>query len=44
MRNLRPGAKIVFPGRDIVGVEDPVLVTTGDPEWLTVAPRELVVL
>ncbi|MBI2114008.1 MAG: aminopeptidase P family protein [candidate division NC10 bacterium] len=36
--------KIVFPGRGIVGVEDTVLVTTGDPEFLTVTPRELVVL
>jgi Xaa-Pro aminopeptidase len=36
--------KIVFPGRGIVGVEDTVLVTTGDPEVLTVTPRELVVL
>jgi len=25
-------------------VEDTVLVTTGDPEFLTVTPRELVVL
>jgi Xaa-Pro dipeptidase len=36
--------KIVFPLRGIVGVEDTVLVTTGDPEVLTVSPRELVVL
>ncbi|MBI2001526.1 MAG: aminopeptidase P family protein [candidate division NC10 bacterium] len=36
--------KIVFPGRGIVGVEDTVLVTTGDPEFLTVTPRALVVL
>ena len=36
--------KIVFPGRGIVGVEDTVLVTTGDPECLTFTPRELTVL
>jgi Xaa-Pro aminopeptidase len=24
--------KIVFPGRGILGVEDTILVTTGDPE------------
>lgn len=24
--------KIVFPGRGIVGVEDTILVTSGDPE------------
>ncbi len=36
--------KIVFPGRGIVGVEDTILVTTGDPEYLTVTPRELAVL
>jgi Xaa-Pro dipeptidase len=36
--------KIVFPGRGIVGVEDTILVTSGDPECLTFTPRELVVL
>ncbi len=36
--------KIVFPGRGVVGVEDTVLVTTGDPECLTFTPRDLVVL
>jgi len=36
--------KIVFPGRGIVGVEDTVLVTTGEPEFLTITPRELVTL
>jgi Xaa-Pro aminopeptidase len=36
--------KIVFPGRGIVGVEDTVRVTTGDPEYLTVTPRELAIL
>jgi Xaa-Pro dipeptidase len=36
--------KIVFPGRGIVGVEDTVLVTAGDPECLTFTPRDLVVL
>jgi len=36
--------KIVFPGRGIVGVEDTILVTTGDPEYLTFTPRELVIL
>jgi len=36
--------KIVFPGRGIVGVEDTVLVTTGDPEFLTITPRELAIL
>jgi Xaa-Pro dipeptidase len=36
--------KIVFPGRGIVGVEDTVLVTTGQPEILTVTPRELAIL
>jgi Xaa-Pro aminopeptidase len=36
--------KIVFPGRGIVGVEDTVLVTAGEPEVLTITPRELVVL
>lgn len=36
--------KIVFPGRGMVGVEDTVLVTTADPEFLTVTVRELVVL
>ncbi len=36
--------KIVFPGRGIVGVEDTVLVTTGDPEVLTITPRELAIL
>jgi Xaa-Pro dipeptidase len=36
--------KIVFPRRGVVGVEDTILVTTGDPEFLTVTPRDLVVL
>ncbi|MFI5341881.1 MAG: M24 family metallopeptidase [Candidatus Methylomirabilales bacterium] len=36
--------KIVFPGCGIVGVEDTILVTTGDPEYLTFTPRELVIL
>jgi Xaa-Pro dipeptidase len=36
--------KIVFPGRGIVGVEDTILVTSGDPEYLTFTPRELVIL
>jgi len=36
--------KIVFPGRGIVGVEDTILVTTGDPEYLTITPRELAIL
>ncbi len=36
--------KIVSPGRGIVGVEDTILVTAGDPEYLTFTPRELVVL
>lgn len=36
--------KVVFPGRGIVGVEDTVLVTTGDPEVLTITPRELAIL
>jgi Xaa-Pro dipeptidase len=36
--------KIVFPGRGIVGVEDTVLVTTGDPEVLTITPRALAIL
>jgi Xaa-Pro dipeptidase len=36
--------KIVFPGRGIVGVEDTVRVTAGDPEYLTVTPRELAIL
>jgi Xaa-Pro dipeptidase len=36
--------KIVFPGRGIVGVEDTVLVTTDEPEVLTITPRELVIL
>mgnify|MGYP001590874728 FL=1 len=36
--------KIVFPGRGIVGVEDTILVTSGDPEFLTFTHRELVVL
>ena len=36
--------KIVFPGRGIVGVEDTILVTTGDPEYLTFTPRELIIL
>jgi len=36
--------KIVFPGRGIVGVEDTILVTTGDPECLTFTPRELAIL
>ncbi len=36
--------KIVFPGRGFVGVEDTVLVTASDPEYLTFTPRELVVL
>lgn len=36
--------KIVFPDRGIVGVEDTILVTTGDPECLTFTPRELPVL
>lgn len=36
--------KIVFSGRGIVGVEDTILVTSGDPEYLTFTPRELVVL
>lgn len=36
--------KIVFPGRGIVGVEDTVLVTAGDPEFLTITPRELAIL
>lgn len=36
--------KIVFPGCGIVGVEDTILVTTGDPECLTFTPRELTIL
>lgn len=36
--------KIVFPGRGIVGVEDTILVTTGDPEYLTFTPRGLAIL
>ena len=36
--------KIVFPGYGIVGVEDTILVTTGDPEYLTFTPRELAIL
>ncbi len=36
--------KIVFPGRGVVGVEDTILVTTGDPECLTFTPRELTIL
>lgn len=36
--------KIVFPGRGIVGVEDTILVTAGDPEYLTFTPRDLVIL
>ncbi len=36
--------KIVFPGRGVVGVEDTVLVTTGDPVCLTFTPRDLVIL
>jgi len=36
--------KIVFPGRGVVGVEDTILVTTGDPEYLTITPRELAIL
>jgi Xaa-Pro aminopeptidase len=36
--------KIVFPGRGIVGVEDTILVTSGDPEYLTFTPRELTIL
>lgn len=36
--------KIVFPGRGIVGVEDTVLVTPGEPEYLTFTPRDLAVL
>ncbi|MGE5850545.1 MAG: M24 family metallopeptidase [Candidatus Methylomirabilota bacterium] len=36
--------KVVFPGRGIVGVEDTVLVTAGDPEVLTITPRELAIL
>lgn len=36
--------KIVFPGLGIVGVEDTVLVTDGDPDCLTFTPREIVVL
>ncbi len=36
--------KIVFPRRGVVGVEDTILVTTGDPEFLTVTPRDLVIL
>lgn len=36
--------KIVFPDRGIVGVEDTILVTSGDPEYLTFTPRELVIL
>lgn len=36
--------KIVFPGRGVVGVEDTVLVTAGEPECLTFTPRDLVVL
>lgn len=36
--------KIVFPGRGVVGVEDTILVTTGDPECLTFTPRDLTIL
>ncbi len=36
--------KIVFPDCGIVGVEDTILVTTRDPEYLTFTPRELVIL
>jgi Xaa-Pro aminopeptidase len=36
--------KIVFPGQGVVGVEDTVLVTTGQPEVLTLPPRQVVVL
>jgi Xaa-Pro aminopeptidase len=36
--------KIVFPSRGIVGVEDTILVTSGDAEYLTFTPRELVIL
>ena len=36
--------KIVFPGRGIVGVEDTILVTGGEPEYLTFTPRELVIV
>jgi Xaa-Pro dipeptidase len=36
--------KIVFPGLGIVGVEDTILVTGGDPECLTFTPREIVIL
>lgn len=36
--------KIVFPGLGIVGVEDTVLVTDGDPDCLTFTPREIAVL
>jgi Xaa-Pro aminopeptidase len=32
------------PGRGIVGVEDTILVTSGDPEYLTFTPRELTIL
>ncbi|MGD0264308.1 MAG: M24 family metallopeptidase [Candidatus Methylomirabilota bacterium] len=35
--------KIVFPGRGIVGVEDAILVGSGDPEYLTFTPREPVI-
>ncbi|HSC69769.1 MAG TPA: Xaa-Pro peptidase family protein [Candidatus Methylomirabilis sp.] len=36
--------KIVFPGRGIVGVEDTILITAGDPEYLTFTSREIVVI
>jgi len=36
--------KIVFPSRGMVGVEDTILVTSGDPEYLTFTPRELTIL
>ena len=36
--------KIVFPGRGIVGVEDTILVTSGEPEFLTFTPRKLTML
>jgi Xaa-Pro dipeptidase len=36
--------KIVCPGVGMVGVEDTVLVTEGEPEFLTVTPRHLVAI
>jgi Xaa-Pro dipeptidase len=36
--------KIVFPGRGIVGIEETVLTTSGDPECLTFTPRDIAIL